>query len=63
MEGVLDRHHTIIRAALKRFGGRELDTAGDGFFAVFDEPSDAIRCACQISDEVRDLGIEIPGRD
>jgi hypothetical protein len=53
------RHHEIVRRALKRYGGRELDTAGDGFFARFDRPADAIRSACQISDEVRDLGMEV----
>jgi class 3 adenylate cyclase len=53
------RHHAIVRAELKRHRGRELDTAGDGFFARFDRPADAIRCACAISDEVRTLGIEI----
>ena len=53
------RHHAIVRRELKRFRGRELDTAGDGFFARFDRPADAIRCACAISDDVRELGIEI----
>jgi class 3 adenylate cyclase len=53
------RHHAIVRGELKRFRGRELDTAGDGFFARFDRPADAIRCACAISDGVRELGIEI----
>jgi class 3 adenylate cyclase len=53
------RHHAIVRHELKRFRGRELDTAGDGFFARFDRPADAIRCACAISDGVRELGIEI----
>jgi class 3 adenylate cyclase/DNA-binding beta-propeller fold protein YncE len=56
---LLTRHHAIVRNALKRYRGRELDTAGDGFFAAFDEPSDAIRCACAISDGVRELGIEV----
>jgi class 3 adenylate cyclase len=56
---VIQRHHALVRRQLKRFGGRELDTAGDGFFARFDRPADAVRCACAISDEVRDLGIEI----
>ena len=55
----MERHHAIVRRELKRFGGRELDTAGDGFFARFDRPADAIRCACAISDAVRELGIEI----
>jgi class 3 adenylate cyclase len=53
------RHHAIVRRELKRFRGRELDTAGDGFFARFDRPADGIRCACAISDGVRELGIEI----
>ena len=56
---LVQRHHAVVRAALKRFGGRELDTAGDGFFARFDRPADAIRCACAISDGVRELGVEI----
>jgi class 3 adenylate cyclase len=53
------RHHALVRRELKRHRGRELDTAGDGFFASFERPADAIRCACAISDEVRELGIEI----
>jgi class 3 adenylate cyclase len=42
-----------------RFHGDEVDTAGDGFFASFDGPARAIRCASAIVDSVRDLGIEI----
>jgi class 3 adenylate cyclase len=53
------RHHRIVRRSLRRFGGRELDTAGDGFFASFERPADAIRCAWALVDEVRELGIEI----
>jgi YVTN family beta-propeller protein len=53
------RHHAIVRRELKRFGGREFDTAGDGFFAGFKEPAPAIRAACAISEAVRDLGVEI----
>jgi class 3 adenylate cyclase len=56
---LVQRHHALVRRELKRSGGRELDTAGDGFFARFDRPATAIRCACAISDAVRDLGIEI----
>jgi class 3 adenylate cyclase/streptogramin lyase len=56
---VVDRHHVIVRRELKRFGGRELDTAGDGFFASFREPAPAIECACAAADAVRELGIEI----
>jgi class 3 adenylate cyclase/streptogramin lyase len=56
---VIARHHRIVRGALKRFGGREIDTAGDGFFATFDKPTQAIRCAATVVEGVRDLGIEI----
>ena len=53
------RHHRLIRSELRRHGGREIDTAGDGFFATFDRPVDAIRCAVAAADAVRELGIEI----
>jgi class 3 adenylate cyclase len=52
---LLFRHHRMMRAELKRSGGRELDTAGDGFFAMFDTPASAIRCACAISDAISEL--------
>ena len=48
-----------MRRQLARFRGREIDTAGDGFFASFDGPARAIRCACAISDAVRELGLEV----
>jgi class 3 adenylate cyclase/streptogramin lyase len=53
------RHHRIVRRELDRFGGREMDTAGDGFFATFERPADAIRCAVAAAGAVRELGIEI----
>jgi class 3 adenylate cyclase/streptogramin lyase len=53
------RHHRIVRRAITRFGGREVDTAGDGFFATFERPADAIRCAVAAADAVRELGVEI----
>jgi basic membrane protein A and related proteins len=56
---LLARHHRFIRIELKRHGGHELDTAGDGFFARFDTPASAIRCGCAVSDAVRGLGIEL----
>lgn len=56
---LLERHHAAIRRELSRHRGRELDTAGDGFFAAFDGPARAIRCACAVSEAVRSLGIEI----
>ena len=56
---LLGRHHRIVRAHLKLYGGHEQDTAGDGFFATFDVPADAVRCAVAAQREVRGLGIEI----
>jgi pimeloyl-ACP methyl ester carboxylesterase len=56
---LLGQHHVKVRRQLERFQGHELDTAGDGFFARFDGPARAIRCACAITSSVRDLGIEI----
>lgn len=56
---LLGEHHTLTRRELSRFRGSEIDTAGDGFFASFDGPARAIRCASSISEDVRRLGIEI----
>jgi class 3 adenylate cyclase len=53
------RHHRIVRREIGRFGGREIDTAGDGFFVTFERPADAIRCAVAAAAAVRELGIEI----
>ena len=52
-------HHRAVRAQLKRHRGREIDTAGDGFFATFDRPAQAISCAVAIIESLRPLGIEI----
>ena len=56
---LLEDHHARVRRALDRFHGTEVDTAGDGFFATFDGPARAIRCACTIRDSLRDIGIPI----
>ncbi len=56
---VLDEHHTSVRGVLEQYRGREVDTAGDGFFASFDGPARAIRAACAIRDDVQALGIQI----
>jgi class 3 adenylate cyclase len=52
-------HHEAVRRELERFRGREVDTAGDGFFATFDGPGRAIRCAQAIGAAVRRLGLEV----
>jgi class 3 adenylate cyclase len=56
---LLERHHAVVRRQLARYRGNEIDTAGDGFFASFDGPARGIRCACAISEAVRELGIEV----
>ncbi len=57
---ILRRHNALVRQELRRFSGREIDTAGDGFFASgFDGPARAIRCGCAIRDAVRSLGLGI----
>ena len=56
---VLERHHGIVRGTLGRFRGVEVDTAGDGFFATFDGPARAVRCAEHIVGAVRPLDIEV----
>jgi pimeloyl-ACP methyl ester carboxylesterase len=56
---LLERHHHIVRGHLARYRGTEMDTAGDGFFATFDGPARAVRCALAVVAGVRDLGIEI----
>ena len=58
-KALLDRHHALVRQELERFRGREVDTAGDGFFATFDGPARGVRCALAIRDVVGTLGIEI----
>jgi len=56
---LLERHHGAVRKELHRFRGREVDTAGDGFFATFEGAARAIRCALAIREAVRPLGVEI----
>jgi class 3 adenylate cyclase len=56
---LLDRHHAVVRAMLGRYRGREVDTAGDGFFATFDGPARAIRCACAITEAMHSVGLEV----
>jgi class 3 adenylate cyclase len=56
---LVEDHHALVRDALARYRGVENDTAGDGFYATFDGPARAIRCALEVRDRVRNLGVEI----
>jgi pimeloyl-ACP methyl ester carboxylesterase len=56
---LLDASYAMIRRQLDRFGGREINTTGDGLFATFDGPARAIRCGQAIRDGARQLGIDV----
>ncbi|MDP7738089.1 adenylate/guanylate cyclase domain-containing protein [Mycobacterium paragordonae] len=56
---LLDAHDAVVRSQLARYRGREVNTSGDGFLAMFDGPQRAIRCAVAIRDAVQALGIEV----
>ncbi|MGH8063642.1 MAG: adenylate/guanylate cyclase domain-containing protein [Candidatus Entotheonellia bacterium] len=54
-----EQYKALVRRELARYGGHEVDSVADGFFATFDSPANAIRCACAIRDAVKALGIEV----
>jgi streptogramin lyase len=56
---LLAQHNSVVRRELRRFRGHEVDTAGDGFLATFEEPTAGVRCAWAIADAVRQLGLEV----
>jgi class 3 adenylate cyclase len=56
---LLRRHHAIVRRELARHQGRELDTAGDGFFASFEGPARAVEAASAIRDALAAADIPI----
>jgi pimeloyl-ACP methyl ester carboxylesterase len=56
---LLEKHDDFVRDELRRFRGREVDTAGDGFLATFDGPARGIRCAFAIRDSIARLGLEV----
>jgi class 3 adenylate cyclase len=56
---LIEGHHQLVRKELARARGREVDTAGDGFFAAFDGPARAVRCAQTIARDVQELGLAV----
>jgi len=56
---LLERHHRLVRREIEHFRGREIGTAGDGFFATFDGPARAIHCALAIRDDIASLGMAV----
>ena len=58
-QALLAEYHKTVRRVLRNNRGREVDNAGDGFFAEFDQPARAISCACELTDELHSAGIEV----
>ena len=56
---LLAAHHRRVRSLLARYRGREVDVAGDGFFAVFDGPARAVRCGLAICEDATALGVQV----
>jgi class 3 adenylate cyclase len=56
---LLDHHDNIVKRCIERHRGRVVKTTGDGAFAVFDGPARGIRCAQEIVDETKLLGLEV----
>ena len=56
---LLEQHHAAVRGLIARFRGREVATAGDGFFATFDGPARAVRAATEMIEALRPLGLEL----
>jgi len=56
---LIERHDAIARREIERFRGREINTSGDGFFATFDGPARAVRCACALRESMSSLGLRL----
>lgn len=56
---LIELHHAAVRRELDRYRGREIDVAGDGFFAAFDGPARAVRCAGAVRASLRRLGLVV----
>jgi class 3 adenylate cyclase len=53
-------HDDVVRTVLVRFGGREIETAGDSFLIVFDGAERAIRCGLALVEAL--AAIQVPIR-
>jgi pimeloyl-ACP methyl ester carboxylesterase len=58
-KALLERHHELVRGALRQHRGQEVDTAGDGFFATFDGPARGVRCALAIREALEAIGLQV----
>ncbi len=58
-QDLMERHNTLVRRAIDRFRGREVQTTGDGFVVIFDGPVRAVRAAATIVRDARRLGLRL----
>jgi class 3 adenylate cyclase len=56
---LLGQHDALAHGRIERFGGRYIESTGDGLLATFDGPARAIRCAKDLIGAVGSLGLEI----
>src|SRR5580658_5028280 len=56
---LMDQHDVLVGRAVERFGGRKVNSAGDGMLAVFDGPGRAVGCASIIRDQLAALDLPI----
>lgn len=56
---LIESHRALLHRTFTRFGGREIDSTGDGSMAIFDSPGQAIECARTLTFEVTSLGLQI----
>ena len=56
---LLAQHNVRLRDELNTFRGREVATTGDGFLAIFDSPTRAVRCAAAMAKSAREVGLPI----
>ncbi len=56
---LLFTHNRLLREELNVFRGREVTTTGDGFLAVFDGATRAVRCGVAMARSAERLGIAI----
>jgi class 3 adenylate cyclase len=58
-KSLLDRHDDVLRDVIARHGGLEVNTTGDGMLVSFDSPARAVRCASEMIEATKAIGLEI----
>jgi class 3 adenylate cyclase len=56
---LLGRYRATVRAELARYGGHEVDTAGDSFFVTFGRPMSGVECAEAMRGAVEGIGLRL----